>query len=235
MTKRSLLKILTLAIITPLRLGWTTAFETPEVRRVAKAHGVSLTGISMRMVAGAILYLCTLVLVLMSITGVFGLTHLFEVTGTAAPGFSDRAPGLSLVLNLFTAIWIAVMVNMACCQAARTKLQLAGIVVERKKKLQEEALAEIAASFRVELQNQLESQLADDIEAKAAKFASVAVEAVVAKVAARTAELYEVIVAAEHFISDCLAQPEIAERLNTEQAAAILTELQRTLARTTKT
>ncbi len=213
MPTKSALNILGRLIAAPLQMGWSTFKEDPESRRTAKAYGASFTGINSAIISGALLYLGTLALILMAVTGVFGLTHLFERVGIAAVGFSDRAPAISAVINITTAIMLSAMTNVACLEAAKAKLARAEMVITQKKKAQDDALTDIAASIRLKI----ESQLTDEAEKYAKKIEEAAGDINVA------------LLSAERFITKCLENKDIAEHLNVDAVQGMLSNIRSTI------
>lgn len=207
MSKETTLLTILRALAGPLLTGWHTAFEPRESRRVALDYGIDFRGANTLVIIGSILYLGSLILFAASVTGVFGLTHVFEAVGLAEPGFSDRWPGLSHILNIMTAAWLALVTGAGSLEAAKMKLRRAECVIERKQQDLEEAVGSLVDCMRLDVK----ALILDEVQEHASRMV--------------TESIYETLCAAEHFLSECLSSAEIAERLDVERAKTIQGDL----------
>lgn len=198
MKKRTTAQSIAFIFSLPLVMGWRTATEPQKIRRSAESVGLSMSGVNALMIAGAALYLGALMLILLAITGVFGLTHLLEMTGLAAPGFSDSHVDVSVAINNVTAIWIACAIHLACRQAAEAKILRSNQVIERHEEAQKNAVSVIAQNFRTELKDQLIQEITGPVM--------------------QVTGLYDAIGDAEQLIAGYLANPETASIIDVAAA-----------------
>lgn len=209
MSEKTLFKKLAALAGFPLKAGLMAAVEMDALRHTHSGLAARMATANTMMIVGALLYLATLVAIVLAVTGTFGFSHAAEIVGFASPGLSDRHPGLTAFINSVTATWIALTLNLACCEAAKRKIRRSDELVDRHNQAQAQAQAKRTART---------TEMAEELEAAVRKSLLPVIQ---------LASLDAALQHAESLIKGYLANPEVSAHIDVAVAERVRDQLRK--------